>query len=333
MIATDTTMKPTQYQDVFRGLAEALQDHLAPTASPVDEAKVRQIAQDIAQEVAQGVAKEAVEAAKLPRPLAVYVNDKPVAVLEGRQHYQFVELMKFVEEGHRNLLMVGPAGSSKTTLAKDLAKALGRDFAFISLSCGVTETHLFGRMLPQSDGTFAYVESPFVRIYRNGGVFLFDELDASDSNVMVSVNAALANGVLCNPVTGEVIHRHNTCLILAAANTFGRGGDHMYVGRNALDATLDRFVLCTLHVGYDRDLEAELVRSILEPAQADTLIAWIGVLREKITDNRLRRIASTRLIVNAAAAMKRGAKLSDINRRFLQDWSMDELAKVGGGAL
>ena len=326
MIATDTTMKPTQYQDVFRGLAEALQDHLAPTNVQVDEAKVRQIAQDIAQ--------EAVEAAKLPRPLAVYINDKPVAVLEGRQHYQFVELMKFVEEGHRNLLMVGPAGSGKTTLAKDLAKALGRDFAFISLSAGVTETHLFGRMLPQSDGTFAYVESPFVRIYRNGGVFLFDELDAADSNVMVSVNAALANGVLCNPVTGEVIHRHDTCLILAAANTFGRGGDHMYVGRNALDAaTLDRFILCTLHVGYDRDLEAEIARSVLEPAQADELIAWVATLRKKITDNRLRRIASTRLVVNAAAAMKRGAKLNDVFHRFLQDWSMDELAKIGGGAL
>jgi len=86
MIATDTTMKPTQYQDVFRGLAEALQDHLAPTNVnvQVDEAKARQIAQ------------EAVEAAKLPRPLAVYVNDKLVAVLEGRQHYQFIDLMKFV---------------------------------------------------------------------------------------------------------------------------------------------------------------------------------------------------------------------------------------------
>jgi MoxR-like ATPase len=225
--------------------------------------------------------------------------------------------------------MVGPAGSGKTTLAKDLAKALGRSFAFISLSAGVTETHLFGRMLPQADGTFAYVESPFVRVYRNGGVFLFDELDAADSNVMVSVNAALANGVLCNPVTGEIIHRHESCLILAAANTFGRGGDHMYVGRNALDAaTLDRFVLCTLSVGYDTDLEMDLARSILEQVQADELVAWVNALREKITENRLRRIASTRLVVNSAAAIKRGANLAAVKRRFYQDWSRDELAKI-----
>jgi len=312
-------MNPTQYQEMFRSLASALQDHLTPASAPVDEAAVRQIAQEI------------VDAAKLPRPLAVTVNNGPAVTLEGRQHYQFAELMKFVEEGHKNILMVGPAGSGKTTLAKDLAKALARTFAFISLSAGVTETHLFGRMLPQSDGTFAYVESPFVHIYRSGGVFLFDELDAADSNVMVSVNAALANGVLCNPVTGEVIERHKKCLILAAANTFGRGGDHMYVGRNALDAaTLDRFVLCTLHVGYDSELESEIARSILGPSQADVLLGWVAVLREKIAANRLRRIASTRLIVNSAAAMKRGATITDVHRRYLQDWSQDELAKFGG---
>jgi cobaltochelatase CobS len=311
-------MKPEQYQDVFKRLAGALQDHLELNAQ-VDEAKVREIAQ------------ETVSAARLPRPLAVTINDGPAVQLEGRQHCQFTELVKYVEEGHRNILMVGPAGSGKTTLAKDLAKALDRDFAFISLSAGVTETHLFGRMLPQADGTFAYVESPFVRIYRTGGVYLFDELDAADSNVMVSVNAALANGVLCNPVTGEIIHRHEKCLILAAANTFGRGGDHMYVGRNALDAaTLDRFVLCTLNIGYDTDLEMDLARSILEQVQADELVAWVNALREKITDNRLRRIASTRLVVNSAAAMKWGANLADVKRRFHQDWSRDELAKIAG---
>lgn len=318
MIATESTMKPEQYQDVFKRLAGALQDHLELNGQ-VDEAKVREIAQ------------ETVNAARLPRPLVVTINDGPAVQLEGRQHCQFTELMKYVEEGHRNILMVGPAGSGKTTLAKDLAKALGRDFAFISLSAGVTETHLFGRMLPQPDGTFAYVESPFVKVYRNGGVFLFDELDAADSNVMVSVNAALANGVLCNPVTGEIIHRHEKCLILAAANTFGRGGDHMYVGRNALDAaTLDRFVLCTLNVGYDGDLELDIAVRTLETVKAEVLIAWVNALREKITENRLRRIASTRLVVNSAAAMKRGATLADVKRRFHQDWSRDELAKVEG---
>src|SRR5208337_1523898 len=110
-------------------------------------------------------------------------------------------------------------------------------------TAGVTETHLFGRVLPQADGSWQFCPSRFVEIYEQGGVFLLDEMDAADANVMVAINAALANGVMANP-HGKVHVRHPKCIIIAAANTWGRGGDHLYVGRNQLDAaTMDRFVL------------------------------------------------------------------------------------------
>lgn len=320
MIATNSTTAPADHDELFRSLAGALQDHLQP-----------QTCEDDVRRIAGEVATEAVEKARLPRPLAVTVNDGPAVVLTDRTHVQFEELVDLISEGAQNLMMVGPAGTGKTTLAKDLAKALGVDFGFISLSAGVTETHLFGRVLPKADGTWGYVESVFVRIYRNGGLFLLDEVDAADANVMVAINAALANGELCNPVNGEIVKRHPQCYIVAAANTWGQGGDHQYVGRNALDAaTLDRFVLATLYVGYDTDLEAELVRGVLSESQADELIAWITGLRERITENRLRRVASTRLVVRAAAAMAKGKNLADVKRRFHKSWSRDELAKVAG---
>ena len=251
--------------------------------------------------------------------------------LSERTHRQFAELMGLVWEGHQNVMLVGPAGTGKTTLVKHVAKALARQFAFISLSAGVTETHIFGRMLPQSDGTWAYVESPFIRIYRNGGVFLFDEVDAADGNVMVSINAALANAVLCNPVTGEIIERHADCLIVTAANTYGRGGDMVYVGRNALDgATLDRFALSKLFVTYDTDLEASMARNAMgDKAIAMAWVNWVHRLRERITANRLRRIASTRLVEQGIKAINAGRTIDEVRGRFLQDWSADEKAKVG----
>ncbi len=307
------------HEELFKGFAEAIQAHL-DLRQTVDEGKVREIATEV------------VDAARLPRPLDIRVYDVPTATLTERVHQSFHDLMKYIGEGHRNLAMVGPAGSGKTTLAKDVAKALNLAFGFISLSAGVTETHLFGRLLPKEDGTFGYVESPFVRIYRNGGVFLFDEVDAADANVLVSVNAALANGCLCNPVTGEIVQRHTDCYILTAGNTWGRGGDFLYVGRNALDAaTLDRFVLVVAVIDYDLDLEHDIAQGLIGVDQREELTAWIKTLREQIASNKLRRIASTRLVKNGAMAMRCGATLKDVKRRYFTGWSRDELVKVGEG--
>jgi cobaltochelatase CobS len=312
---------PSHSQDhaeVFRMLAGAVQEHLHAPA--VDADTVRQIASDVVDEKLSQVT--------LPRPLEVHLPDGTVNRIEGPAHRQLRELLELVEEGHHNLMMVGPAGSGKTTLAKNLAAALGLEYGFISLSAGVSETHLLGRTLPESDGAWRFKPGRFVQIYEAGGVYLLDEIDAADANVMVAINAALANGQLVT--TDGVIHyRHAHCFIIAAGNTWGRGGDHQYVGRNQLDAaTLDRFVLCTLHIDYDRELEQALVKASLPAETGSALIQWVENLRTSIARNRLRRIASTRLIVNAIAALAKGRSLETVQVRYFQDWSADEKAKV-----
>ena len=186
-----TTPRGTS-KKVFELLAEELQDHLQ---TKVDEEDVERIVDS------------RIEKARLPRPIEIRNGETIVATLEDRIHARFDNLIQLVNEGHHNLLMVGPAGSGKTTLAKSLAKALDLEFGFISLSAGISETHLFGRTLPESDGSWRYRPSRFVEIYEQGGVFLLDELDAADANVMVAINAALANGYLANP-NGQLPHRH-----------------------------------------------------------------------------------------------------------------------------
>lgn len=301
-------------EQVFKLLAGAVEQHLH---TQVDEEKVRQIA-------SEEIAKR-----QMPVTLEVSLPNGEIRRVDGA-HRQLGELLALAEEGHHNMLMVGPAGSGKTTLAKMLAHALNLPFGFLSLSAGVTETHLLGRVLPQADGSWQYQRSMFVRVYEEGGVFLLDEIDAADANVMVAINAALANGVLANPVTGTLHHRHQDTFIVAAANTWGRGGDTQYVGRNQLDAsTLDRFVLATLLIGYDTALERQHVQAALSEEQAAELLAWVKDLRRKIESNRLRRVASTRLVLNAAAAMKAGRTLDDVKARYFQDWSRDERAKAG----
>lgn len=149
-------------------------------------------------------------------------------------------------------LMVGPAGCGKTTAAYQVAEALSLQFGSVCLTAGASETWLFGRQTPTG-----FVEGTFSKIYREGGVFLADEMDAADANLLLSINTALSHSTMLNPMNGEAIKKHKDFVFIGAANTNGKGSTHLYTGRSRLDAaTLDRMVV--IKVDYDHILEKEL---------------------------------------------------------------------------
>lgn len=170
----------------------------------------------------------------------------------GVSHKKFsplVMLMTSLGEEDRNIWLAGPAGSGKTTAARKLAEAMGLPFEFNGAID--TEYKLSGFV----DANGRVISTAFRRIWEFGGVYLFDECDASMAGALLAFNAALANGHAAFP--DGTIKRHQNCYIIAAANTWGFGGDANYVGRAKLDAAfLDRFV--TLSWDYDQDLERKI---------------------------------------------------------------------------
>jgi ATP-dependent protease Clp ATPase subunit len=117
--STAEAVGQAEHAELFKMFAGAIQEHLAGMS--VDQDEVTRICD------------EKISQARLPRPIEVHL-DRQVIVLSDRTHRQFEELLGVVQEGHKNVLMVGPAGTGKTTLAKHIAKALDLDFAFLSLS-------------------------------------------------------------------------------------------------------------------------------------------------------------------------------------------------------
>ncbi len=296
--------------DLAQTIAAAIAAHIPPT---MDEDKVIDLIH------AHAKTEKRVTEITLP-------NLKKVEI-EDRTHAAFPRILKKIGAG-LPVLMVGPAGTGKTTLAAQVAKALDRPFSFNSMSAGCSESHLLGRVLPDAEGNWTYKESPFVRTYREGGVHLFDEIDAADPNLMVVINAALANGHLSLPFLDTIIERHPDTVIIAAANTYGTGASRQYVGRNALDAaTLDRFSVSTLEIGYDHDLERDLAAQVAG-SKADPLITWAHATREKIHAAGLRRIMSTRTIINAARAITAGETLAELKADYFTGWTEDEKRRV-----
>jgi MoxR-like ATPase len=192
----------------------------------------------------------------------------------------------------------------------------------------MSEAQLTGRMVPKGKaGQFEFLSTEFLDCYENGGVFLFDELDAADPNVLLVINSALANGRLPIPNRHDkpVALKHADFICIAAANTWGRGADRQYVGRNQLDeSTLDRFRIGTVPMDYNEDLERHLCPI---PELFDRLRAY----RERIRLNRLERLVSTRFIRDAAEMVARwGWTDEQVDEQLFAGWRRDEIAKIKG---
>lgn len=237
---------------------------------------------------------------------------------------EFARVLRAATAG-LNVLLVGPAGCGKTTLAHQVADALARPFASVSCTAGMSESEFKGWLIPGEGGRFEYLESDFVRMYEQGGVFLFDEFDAADPNVLLFVNQALANGSFFLPIRKGAtrVQRHPDFVCIAAANTYGTGANMTYSGRERLDeATLDRFRAATIALDYDARLEAANVES--------ELLAWGHAVRERIRANRLQRVMSTRFLLDATRLMRAGASSDEVRETYFTGWKADERAKVEG---
>lgn len=268
------------------------------------------------------VVKAAVAEAQ-PARIVLAPPAKPVVIKE-RTHRVFEKVLKLVNTGSVNILLVGPAGCGKTTLAHQLAAAIRRRYGTMHCTAGASESQLIGWLLPiGKGGAFEYVPAEFVRLFEEGNsLFLLDEIDGADANMLMVLNAALSNGTLHVPIRYKKPHveRGKNATIIAAANTFGTGADTIYVGRNQLDAaTLDRFYV--IEMDYDRDLEAEMApKEICE---------WVWGVRDKARAARLRRVVSTRTIQRLAAATMAGISFDEAKRDALRSWTPDELVKIG----
>ena len=177
-------------------------------------------------------------AASLPKPHPV-----------GSKRHQIFAALRMAVAAKVNVFLVGPAGSGKTTVAKQVADCLGLRFHFNGA------IHSEYKLTGFRDAQGKVHRTAFREAFENGGVYLFDEIDASQPAALLAFNAALANGMFDFPDRNVQAHPNFRCI--AAANTWGKGATMDYVGRNTLDAaTMDRFAL--LEMRYDPSLERRM---------------------------------------------------------------------------
>jgi len=259
----------------------------------------------------------------------IKVADLPEVKLKST-HKEFPFLLQLVA-AKVNVYLVGPAGSGKTQAAADVARTLFPNekgkFDTISL-CRQTSK---GDLLGYKDAHGNYHESNLVRIFRNGGVFLFDEVDQATDSIMKLCNMAIGNKAISTPA--GTFKAHPQFYVIAAANTFGTGADRMYCGANQLDAsTLNRFYF--LEWGYDEKLENAMCgvkgpdkETKCELKKVPTIAQWLQVVRvsrANIVKGRMRMVVSPRSALNGVHAIQAGANLQQLLDGFIYQGATED---------
>lgn len=230
-------------------------------------------------------------------------------VVEGKgRHFRFPELLKALK-AHQNVFLCGPAGSGKTTAAKQCALKLKfkemPEQKFYFTGAISNEYKLLGYM----DANGRYVSTEFRKAYENGGVFLFDEVDASFPQPLLAFNAALSGDQMDFP--DGTVKKHKDFYCIATANTYGSGASRQYVGRNQLDAAfLDRFVF--IDWPYDEELE----KNMTDNAEWAEFVQKVRHAIDKLGIGKMgvRHIVSHRATENGAALLEAG-----IDRRRVEE--------------
>ena len=258
----------------------------------------------ITKKVQKNGVDEAAVGAIVDKKLAEF-RKKQVKVIEVKQpdnlpnkvvgvcHYLTKQIAQVCNVGVHQML-VGPAGGGKTTCCEKVAEILNLKFYPMSVGPQTTKSDLLGFI----DAAGNYHTTPLREAFENGGLLLLDEVDAANAGVLTIINALLANGYCSFPDGVKARNENFRCI--CACNTYGRGADRQYVGRNQLDAaTLDRFAV--VDFDYDDNLERMI-------AGNDAWVDKVQQYRKRAFDLKMRVVISPRASIFGAKLLASGMK-------------------------
>jgi MoxR-like ATPase len=230
------------------------------------------------------------------------------------QHETFADLLLVISQ-RDHVMLVGPAGTGKTSGAKAAALALGLAWTYWACNPRVTASALMGFM----DANGQYVRTQFRDAYETGKVFILDEVDNAAPDLLTALNGAIENGTAAFP--DGLVERHPDFVVVGTANTYGKGADRVYSGRQQLDgATLDRFMV--LDWGYDQTLERQL-------SVVDDWTDYVQAVRKVVEENAIREVVSMRATMKGGRYLRLGWSWSRCEETTLyRGWNRDSLAKV-----
>ena len=304
----------TQYKNYTESINQAVDKQVAQVGKPVEQAPKQEglgssLEQMLLNVLAEQSVEKVLEVAKpmldthikekfgfLPQVHEIVLPEKKKE-MQGVFHEKFDTVLKLVNASIP-VFLTGAAGTGKNVLCKQVAEALDLEFYF---SNAVTQEYKLTGFI---DANGKYHETQFYQAFTKGGLFMLDEMDGSIPEVLIILNAALANRYFDFP-TGRV-EAHENFRVIAAGNTYGTGADIEYSGRYQLDAaSLDRFAL--VEIDYSPAIEQAIANGnteLLEFVQGFRKAVKKAGIKHLVTYRSLERLSKLEGVLGKKEALE-----------------------------
>jgi MoxR-like ATPase len=224
------------------------------------------------------------------------------------------------------VLMVGPAGSGKSRMGREIAKEMNVTYSVFSFSGGIRYAQAYIRTRLVNGDTVDEL-SPLLQSIQQPGVIHIEEIFSADPEVLIGLNSLLEDGELMTPA--GLVKVHEDCSIMASANTNGRSVSRQYTGAKRVDdSTLNRW--SQIDVDYSAEVEAGLVKALENEEQEKFLLNSLATLRQELKRNQIDFHASTRGLVKVLTLVKRAGWSAEqaFLTQFITPLTAAEKAKV-----